>query len=444
MRLHGIRMSGLMLGLLVSGCAGTAEPATPAPIAVSLADASGLTPKDEIDGLDLATEADGTLHVVWLERIGVYGDPVDVDRIVYRRGEGTPLRWGPPIIVAEGRVGEPQVVAARDGVHVFAGGRLHHRLLPAGGGTVQDLGEVLGDGSPQAGGFDAIASGNDVTIAFVTPNRSHDQTLYAVRWNALGATTPFAIANFTRQRGVMRPSPALFLVGRRMTATWAENVMPVVRNEGTGRMAYRPDGRVHAAWSDDGGQRWGSTSDETASLPSMNTIAVVAAAGTADAPVSFFASYGLFMSRLTHGKWTPPMRIAGYEPGSLSGSAETSAVAATQCGGHTAVAWVDARYRRSDRRWWNPLGGIPWSDNPDWYNNDLFVATRLEDLDATLDPDAVRLWRQTPDGSFTRDIAIAQRNGELIVLRTGRARVRKSPSDGTPPAVLQSRIPCNW
>lgn len=106
------------------------------------------------------------------------------------------------------------------------------------------------------------------------------------------------------------------------------------------------------------------------------------------------------------------------------------------------MAWVDARHRRSDRRWWSPLGGFPWGDNPDWFNNDLFVATRA---DLPADPAATAApVRLTPAESFTREVANAPRDGGLVVIRVGRARVRKSPEDaGAPPVVLQSQVPCD-
>ena len=113
-----------------------------------------------------------------------------------------------------------------------------------------------------------------------------------------------------------------------------------------------------------------------------------------------------------------------------------------RCSGHVAVAWVDGRYRRSDQRWWNPLGGIPWSDNPDWYNNDLFVATdapQSASAAAALVP-----LRLTVDPSMTKDIAMVARDGRLLVFRSGRARVHKAPYDAdAPPEVTQASVPCS-
>lgn len=428
-----------MLGLLVASCGDAIEPSPPTPAAVSLADASGLTAADEIDGLDLATANSGTLHLVWRERIGLYGDPAG-ERIIYRRAHGRPLRWDPPLVVTGHGAGEPQVAVTREGVHVFAGARLRHWLLPTGGDSFADLGDLL-SGKPAAAGADAVVVGDSVVIVFAAPDRS-DPRVYSVRWSAAGRTTPVAIPNAPGATRSGRAEPKLYPLDGRLMAVWAETASTITFDERTRATSHSPSARVRVAWSEDGGLSWGSATDVTPSPPPPS-IRAVAAAGTAEAPVALFTSHGLFGSRWSSGAWTAPVRIAGYAPGSLSGSAETTEVAATQCGGHTAVAWVDARHRRSDRRWWNPLGGFPWSDNPDWHNNDLFVATHVS-LDADRDAAVMEPARLTPDESFTSQIAVAQRDGELIVLRAGRARVRKSPADaGAPPLILQSRIACD-
>jgi hypothetical protein len=45
---------------------------------------------------------------------------------------------------------------------------------------------------------------------------------------------------------------------------------------------------------------------------------------------------------------------------------------------------------------------------------------------------------------MTKDIAAVELGGQLLLFRTGRARVRKAPNDaGAPPEVTQSIIPCH-
>lgn len=433
MPLNGFRVFALVLGLLAAGCGGTTE-SSPAPdTSVSLADASSLSASDEIDGLDLATGNTGDLHLVWRERIGLYADPAG-ERIVYRRGQGTPLRWAPPVIVTASGAGKPQVAVTREGVHVFAGRRLRHWMLAHGGVAFQDLGDLL-SGKPGASGSDAIVIDDRIVVLFVTAERGDDEHVYSVGWSAAGPTRPVAVASAPEAMRSERAEPELFPLDGRLMAIWPERVSTETYDERTRATVHRPSARVRVAWSGDRGLSWESPTEVTPSPPPQS-IATVAAAGTVQAPLAFFTAHGLFGSRWSGGRWTAPVRISAYEPGALSGSADTSEAAATQCGGHTAVAWVDARHRRSDRRWWKPLGGFPWSDNPDWINNDLFVATKLS-LDAGR-PASTAPVRLTPEGSFTSQVAVAQRDGELIVLRSGRARARKAPGDaGAPPYILQ-------
>lgn len=438
MPLKRLRAHALFIVLLAGGCA--AQPGT-LPPAASLTGDAGLTADDIIDGVDLATGADGSVHVVWLERTHVYSGLDRHQRVVYRSGSGVAPQWGRRIVVADGGgLDNPQVVAASDGVHVFAGSRLHHWWLPAGSDAFRDLGDMLGDADPVAGAFAAIAVGDGITLAFTPSYDRGDATVWSLRWAAGHGGHPLAIATLARGRSAGRIRPVLHAYGTRLMLLWANTGYVDVLAARPGLVqTVDPGMNLYAAWSGDG-LNW-TGSERLASIDSASTLAL-ASAGRPEAPVVFFAADGLFESGLDAGAWTSPMQIARYKPGALSGSAETSAVAATQCKGKTVVAWVDARHRRSDRRWWNPMGGFPWGDNPDWSNNDMFVAMGVPQAsNATAAVVPIRL---TAQDSLTKDIAIAEHDGRLLVLRTGRARVHKAPNDaGAPPEVTQLSLPCD-
>lgn len=429
------RCTTLALALLAGGCA--AAPSVPP--AVSLTEGSRLSPRDGIEGLDVAVDAGGSVHVVWQELVDQYGE-LRGTRLVYRHGVGTPLRWEPPVVLATGRTetGNPQVVATTSGVHVVAGGHLHHWWLPTKGGAMRDAGDLLHGQDVEAGPFDMAPDADGVLVLFAGLRQGQRRAIEAMRWTPAGPQASRAIAAWTDARGT---TPRLVKEGDRWQAFWATNALVEYRDPRfEGATASRMEAGVWSATSLDDGVTWGPETRATPALPT--DVVAIAAAEDVDAPTVFFAANGLFVSRVAAGASTPPMRIAAYEPGALAGSADTSAVATAQCKGRTALAWVDARDRRSDRRWWNPLGGFPWGDNPDWINNDVFVATRAPRdaaQGAALSP--VRLTRP---GSMTRDIAIAARDGQLLVLRSGRSRVRKAPYDeGAPPEVLQTVVPCS-
>lgn len=430
-----LRSFGLGLALLVGGCA---PAATPPPAAVSLTADARLTADDDIGGLDAVLDASGAVHVAWSEHTHFFSGTDGRARIVYRRGSGTPLRWGPRIVLADGGgFGNPQVVADADGVHVFAGDWLHHWWLPGGGGAIRDLGDMLGENGPHAAAFDAIAAGGGIIVAFTQAYVQGDANVYGLRW-AGGNYTRLAIATSPRGRAAQPARPILRFYGRRLMLLWADESFYDVFAAKPGVVpVFRQDMAVRVAWSDDDGLAW--TKPVQISPLDSASIGRFAAAGTQQVPVAFLAGSGVYASRLRDGAWTAPARIADFEPGFFSGSKDTAAIAATQCDGHAAVAWVDARFRRSDRRWWNPLGGFPWGDDPDWDNNDVFVATdALVANAATLVP-----LRLTAPESLTRAVALVARDGRLLVFRTGRARVHKSPTDmGAPPEVTQASVPC--
>lgn len=428
----------LVLCLLANGCAGKTAAV---PASVSLTQGAGLTARDDIDGLDIATDARGDVHLVWGERSNVYGGGTVRARLVYRHGSGSPLRWGPRVVVAEGgiAIGSPQVVVASDRVHVFAGARMQHWWWPVAGGAPISDGTVLAGQDPAAGGFDAIQTADAILIAYLATDASDDQTLRAVRWRPAGPGRVFEIARLPRAASAGRVAPQFHRLGPRLMLAWPQNSLQQRWDPGINATSVSTTATIHSTSSSDGGATWTAVRDVITG--NASPITALALAGTAEIPSVLFATSGLFESRLVATGWTPPGSFNGDGSPSPSNTGMPSAVATTRCNGHGVVAWVDARHRRSDRRWWNPLGGLPWGDNPDGYNNDLFVAKYAPPLAGTA---AARVPRRlTSPDSFTRQIVVAEHDGQLLVLRTGRARVRKAPNDaGSPPEITQVTVPC--
>jgi hypothetical protein len=434
MLLKGFRACACVIVLLAGGCA--AQPAVPA--AVSLTQGSGLAPRDDIDNLDAAIDAAGEVHVVWRERSNAYADGPQLERIVYRHGSGTPLRWAPAIVIAQGARGSqrPRIVVAGDGVHIVSGPTLHHWWLAGAGAPPRDLGDMLAVDGPQASAFDLADSGNGLLVLFAAPEQGGRATLKAIGWTSAGPQAPVPVATFQDSRGAR---PQLLRQGDRWFALWADNALDEYFDPQVAMMAVGLQASLRTASSDDGGASWEAGYGP---LKSASEIAAISAAQVAGAPVAFIASDGLYEIHMDGRAWTAPKRIAAHEPGFFVDGRETSAVATAQCNGRTAVAWVDARNRHSDRRPWNPLGGFPWGDDPDWDDNDLFVATDLpRSVDAAAALSPIRL---TAGLSMTTGIAIVPRDGTLLVFRSGRARVRKSAYDaGAVPEVTQSTLACD-
>ena len=425
------------------GCqpADTAEPESQAVAAPTVVHA-GAQVQDRIDGLDLATGADGSVHLVWRERPGLHGKTNRSARLMYQRGHGDPLRWGAPVQLADGIAGTPRVVAARDGLHVLAGSRLDHWWLPAGADRWQPQPALLGDHVPRATTFDAVGIDGSLFIVYATGGAAGDQVLNTLRWRGgqAGPVMPLVRLPAVRRTRVgsiaqlhdpvlaQRDGRLLLLWGTRIPAETGPNV--------------RLESRVQAAWSTDGGMGWSEpgrvTSDGADDY--VNDLAVDIGGVT---PLALFVAHGLFASHWDGDAWSPPRRLAGYDIGSLSGSAKAFRVAAASCAGRPLVAWVDGRHQGSDRRWWNPLGGFPWSDSPEWANNDLFVLAG-DALAAELDGRSATPRQQTVTGGQVEDVAVVDRGDHALLVWSGRKQVRKSSTDmGTPPTIWHRRIECD-
>src|SRR5690606_19550831 len=203
----------------------------------------------------------------------------------------------------------------------------------------------------------------------------------------------------------------------------------------------RLESRVYAAWST-GGSGW--TRPAIVTRAGAEGDVVDLAAGVAGpSPLALFVARGLFARRWSGDAWSPPRRLATHDVGELAGSTRTFRVAAGSCAGRPLVAWVDGRHRGSDRRWWNPLGGFPWSDSPDWANNDLFVLEGGE-LAAALEGQPATPRRQTAAGGYVADMAVVDRGDHALLVWTGRASVRMSPTDmDAPPTIWQRRVDCD-
>src|SRR6476646_2243128 len=108
-----MKMGAAVLALFAAGCAPSSVP-MPAVAAVSLTGGAGLTADDDIFGMDAASGADGAVHVAWVERVEARGGGDGSQRLVYRRGSGTPLLWSPRIVLAQGGGFNPPTIVAAD------------------------------------------------------------------------------------------------------------------------------------------------------------------------------------------------------------------------------------------------------------------------------------------------------------------------------------------
>lgn len=402
-------------------CAQRPVAETPGAPPVSQIPDLGLGPRDDVDAADLAVSPQGEIHVVWRAVVRKEGGATPEYPVLYARGEP----WGRPIEVD--RLGEPpRIVLASGVVHVLFGPRLRHFV--GDGRSFRELAPWVPPGRVRALSFDVLALGEHLLVAYLLEAVSGDLELHVARAGGLDRTVARFPASFLSQ-----PEPRLVAEGNRLHLLCAVNLP-----EGSEPKADEPFARVLHLSSPDGGATW-TEPVEAARGHVAQAVALIAREGALHA---VYSAFGLWSTRSADGRsWSAPVAVAPYSTTAARGSTESGSVVASPGPDGGFVAWIDARFRKSDRRWWNPTGGIPWSDdNPFWANNDIF-ALSLDGIDkAAGRPVPPR--RLTPPLSFARSLRAAVIDGRTVLLWAGRLEVGKDPeASGRPPALFYATYP---
>jgi hypothetical protein len=185
-------------------------------------------------------------------------------------------------------------------------------------------------------------------------------------------------------------------------------------------------GQVFELLSDDGGGTWSVPElvvrDDR--HPDSAAVEALAAATSADGLELFIVSpSGLGLSHLRKSpgsEWSDPQPVLPPRPRFLAASFHVSDVAVNGDGEDAVVAWIDTRHRATSRRIWSPLGGFPWSDHPDYADNDVF-ALPLDTL--TSGRAEASMARLTAPRGYADRVAVAAGPAQTFVVWSGRARV---------------------
>lgn len=428
---------GWFLALGLCGCQPAARPASPGADAPQAAVVPGTTGglEDHIDAIDLAVGPGETLHLVWREVDRRKGGGLPGYRTLYARGDGGGASWTAPEVLPGSAGSTPRVFRGRGGVHVLLGRELIHLYRGDDGESWLPMGRIVPEGSlvveASIPGFayfgaaaDAAAEGDGLAVAYLARHGAAGPLgLDFVSWSPGAAAAPRRLAEFPAA-GPQQPAPRMLVLGERRHLLWAigEEVREIIDKSSGPVERYSTRARLFYQ-SDDPEAGRQAPVEVTAGLSTPpQTIDDIELLATDAGLVALYSSRGLYFSRSGDGRaWSVPRRIAGFRQ--RSGSTGTDSWSLTAAGG--AIAWIDERFQSSDRRWWKPLGGWPWSDDPEGVDNDVFLlpAGALKNAFAA---DGGEPLRQTARASYAFLVRLRASRQHLHLFWTGRRQSGKA------------------
>jgi len=126
-------------------------------------------------------------------------------------------------------------------------------------------------------------------------------------------------------------------------------------------------------------------------------------------------------------KWSQVFRASGHSALGPNSTQAKSFVAQADSNG-IRIAWIDDRFQNSDRSLFNPLGGFPWGDDPDWANNNLLENSFHIAGPLRVDLRSNKAVGISRDNGFVRAVCRMDLNGRPMLAWIGREHVEKSIS----------------
>lgn len=397
--------------------------------------ASMVSDNEDISHMDFVVDAKGVSHVVWTIR-NTQTSAI-MPEVFYTNSKNGGLTWKNPQKIAEDASGEVKIFSSEEGdLHVLIGVYGRHLKSADEGESWTELDELIPKNSKKLLAFDAVIEKHDLMLTYIATDEENGDSnasakIYAVRW--ISSTNvvqkPMHIASL--------PDPKSTHI--RMTVN--NNAMQILCALNTLQngvfTAY-----LYDITSTDNGATWLPardilTENISKDLKRPTHISDIELLPTGEDYTAIFytnlhriytsKSYGLNL-------WTPVTDITDYVPGALAADFYVTSLSGVSINDRVALVWIDSRFTETDRRWWKPLGGWPWSDQPNLSNNDvLFFALSEQkkpsdetESDITTKNQAIRI---TPSMSLANEVRINIVDNQYIVVWTGRSRVGKTKTE---------------
>jgi hypothetical protein len=449
-------LAAVAFTLLSGGAAGCGH-ATPPPQVGHVQQVPGgsLRVHDSIEALDFTVVGERVLHLAWIAAIADSGRPgVRERQLWYQREDMGADSWTTPTRLASSH--DPNwgvgIAAHGDEVHIVLGGGLRHFVSTTDGAAWQETPPLVGPGQVPVTAFALAAVDSGFVLATISPEQRVGEDWSTARlgvWDRRlsgdRVEAPVLIATYSgRYRD--RPTPRLLVAGDSLYLVYGLIEEDPTQQAG-GPTAHlfctrRPARR--GGWSapveigplsTPGASRNGSDKPE-----GVGEMEVARLGGRL---LVFFTSQVIYATASRpDGSWAPCTAVAPEERSATwSGCAMASPTAAVADEAGLLV-WIDTRYRHTDRTLANPLGGVPWSDNPDWADNAVLalpLAEALSPAAGTLSRGIVRL---TGDLAYARVVRARAGAKSIYVVWAGRAKVGKNlDSYGVPPCLFTVSFP---
>lgn len=399
--------------------------------------------EDRIGGFDFLVDQDGTRHAIWTIDTPAASTAGGRRGAWYARSDARGGTWSPAVHLTERAIagahiarvgnsrlvvslaGAPQLFSSEDGGHVWTSAGPRIDLPPDFEMVSHDARVVLAAvRRPARTAYDPAERGSADQVRITATRIEGNEAQQSVV-----AELPPTIFE--------SPPPVVVPDGGRLHLIAAINGE---RRSGNSRVAVAPN--LVGYTSDNGGVTWrGWAANPSSILETVSTVNAIDAVATATGVRIFVAGTSLIAAN--GGPDSPWQQIRppiGESAGAHDDQQGTSSCAALTLRDSTAVAWIDNRNRRSDRAWWNPLGGLPWTDDdPRWANNDAFFTT----LGTVGDGTPTTAHRLTEDLSYAQLIRLRADRECFVAAWPGRNRVGKTlTAANRPPALFFTNVGC--
>ena len=415
----------------------------------------------DIPATDFAVDEKESLHVVWR---AVFSNSesasLNSDKILYARGDGGGATWSQPITVGDNRLSDNivRILMGRDGLHILFGRKLRHFVSSDVGISWRELAPLIPNEESRADVFYAVVVDDSLIVTYLFHPRpayevdkrtpKDDQKLYVARWRPTETSAPILIDSFPGSLNGP-PPPRIVAEGNRLHLMCGMNAE---RRKG---MAVGIEGKLFYLRSDDGGITWsapveasvgarkGATSSGGGDMQTLGSIELLPAPGRLYA---FYHDTLLFMTYTTDGtNWSPAVEIGYKGPQGTLATYHSDSVSVAAAGSQGRLAWVDTRFRKTDRDR-NLLGGVPWSDDPDWKNNDILSIPVSDFLALTTSGAQVKAQsvpdRLTEQLSYANTVRVRASKTRFFILWSGRSKVGKQMDTfGRKPRLFYTTLP---